>query len=331
MPLKLIPPRAGKSPNWTIRGTLHGVSVDRTSGASDKASARKKMRAIENEIERGAFAVKGEPTFADAAKAYVVATGQKRYVMPVAEHFAYTPLKSIDAAAVDEAAAALYPNVSPATRNRQVHTPVSAILRHAGVVIVLNRPKGSAGVRRLAYLEPPQAFALLDAAWADSVRFGALLTFLLYTGARIGEALDLRCKDVNLSESRALILQTKTEAARTAFLPPPIIAALTALPAGLERSDERVFGWRPSGKLYDRLEAVAKAAGVPIPDGVAFHIFRHTWGTWMRRYAGLDTAGLVETGTWKSRKSASIYEHLDATAEGRKAAMLPTKTVARAV
>jgi integrase len=63
---------------------------------------------------------------------------------------------------------------------------------------------------------------------------------------------------------------------------------------------------------------------VPIPDRVAFHLFRHTWATWMRRYAGMDTAGLVETGAWKSRVSASVYEHLDATVEGRKAALLPT-------
>jgi hypothetical protein len=54
-------------------------------------------------------------------------------------------LDSIDQAAIDEAAVAIYPNVTPATRNGAVYTPVSAILHHAGVNIIVKRPKGSQG------------------------------------------------------------------------------------------------------------------------------------------------------------------------------------------
>jgi hypothetical protein len=43
----------------------------------------------------------------------------------------------------------------------------------------------------------------------------------------------------------------------------------------------------------------------------------------MRRYAGLDTAALVETGAWRSRQSASVYEHLDASEESKKVLRLP--------
>jgi integrase len=333
MPLKLIPPRAGKSPNWTIRGTHHGVAVDKTSGASNRADAARILAKVKSEIDAGAFAVKGERTFADAAEQYVIATNNMRFIMPVAEHFGYKPLSQIDARAVDEAATALYPNASPATRNRQVYTVVSAILRHAGVTIAVKRPKGSAGARRVAYLEPKQAFALIKAATAHDARFGALLTFLLYTGARLNEALSLTWADVDLLEARALIYQTKTEGARTAFLPDQVVAALGPLhaaekargakPAKVGKNPRRVFGLTKCGRIYTWLQAAADAAGVPIPDRVAFHLFRHTWATWMRRYGGMDTAGLVETGAWKSRVSASVYEHLDATVEGRKAALLP--------
>jgi integrase len=92
--------------------------------------------------------------------------------------------------------------------------------------------------------------------------------------------------------------------------------------------DDRVFRLTKCGRIYTWLDASAKAAGVVIPDRVAFHLFRHTWATWMRRYAGMDTAGLVETGAWRSRVSASVYEHLDATEEGRKAALLPVMETA---
>jgi len=67
----------------------------------------------------------------------------------------------------------------------------------------------------------------------------------------------------------------------------------------------------------------ADAAGVNLPDREAFHIFRHTYGSWMRRYAGSDTKGLVATGAWKSEQSASRYAHTVASEESQKSAMLP--------
>ena len=83
--------------------------------------------------------------------------------------------------------------------------------------------------------------------------------------------------------------------------------------------DGRVFyPLTKSGKLYAMLANAEKASGVTIPDRLGFHILRHTWADCMRRYAGLDTAALVETGAWRSRKSASVYEPLDATDEAMK-------------
>jgi hypothetical protein len=59
-------------------------------------------------------------------------------------------------------------------------------------------------------------------------------------------------------------------------------------------------------------------------------IFRHTYATWMRREAGLDTKGLVATGAWRDRKSADRYEHVVVSEEARKAALLPTPDRKRA-
>jgi hypothetical protein len=65
------------------------------------------------------------------------------------KHFQETPLSAIDQRAIDQAAIALYPNASQATRNRQVYTPTSAILRGAGVTSPLKRPKALAASSRL--------------------------------------------------------------------------------------------------------------------------------------------------------------------------------------
>src|SRR4051794_1321418 len=127
MPLKLVPPRKGKSPNFTIRGSYLGRSVDRSSGTSKRAVALQALRQVEQQIERGELSEPGAPTFASAAAAYMKAGGQRNYVGRLLDHFENKPLSHIDQAAIDAAAVALYPRGSSATRNRQVYTPVSAI------------------------------------------------------------------------------------------------------------------------------------------------------------------------------------------------------------
>jgi hypothetical protein len=56
---------------------------------------------------------------------------------------------------------------------------------------------------------------------------------------------------------------------------------------------------------------------------------RHTHATWRRLYSGADTSALVQTGQWKSRNAAAIYEHIDVSEEARKADLLPTLTRAK--
>jgi hypothetical protein len=54
-----------------------------------------------------------------------------------------------------------------------------------------------------------------------------------------------------------------------------------------------------------------------------FHIFCHTYGTWMKRYGRLDTFGLTRTGRWKDPQSADRYNHTEASWEARQADLLP--------
>jgi integrase len=203
MPLKLYPPRAGKSPNYSVRGTYLGQYVDRTTGTPDRATARKVLQKIERDIERGTFTEKAGPTFASAALSYLKAGGDDRFIDPLTKHFKERPLAEIDQAAIDDAAYQIYPNASPATRNRQVYTPVSAILKHVGHAFQLKRPKGSAGVKKLNWLRPEEAERIFTAAKKIDKEFSLFLVLLCYTGLRLSEALHLEVREVSLQESLA--------------------------------------------------------------------------------------------------------------------------------
>lgn len=328
MPLKLVAPRPGKSPNWTIRGTHFRIRVDQTTGTADRKLAQKILARVRDEIERGAFSRPGAPTFARAALNYIDHGGEERFVLRLAEHFGEMPLERIGQLEIDAAAIALYPHASAATRNRQVYSPVSAILKQAGVKMPISRPKGARGSSRLFWLSKEQAGRLLEAATARDAEFGIFLAFLLYSGCRLSEAVALEVGNVNLLEAWAYVLETKNGSPRMVHLPPVLVSALATHPRGLERAG-KLFRFGKNGRLYAWLEDAARAAGVAIPPRVAFHAFRHTWGAWMRRYGGLDTTGLVETGAWRSRQAAAVYEHAVQSEESRKADALPIVWKAR--
>jgi integrase len=322
MPLTLVPPASGRTKFYRVRGHESGVAVDRSTKTEDKRQAQRLLVQWRDEARRQA--VEGHkpasPTFASAVYAYLSAGRSERFLKPIVGHLGDKPLTSIDQSTIDAAAVALYPDATSATRNRQVYSPVSAVLRHAGVTIALRRPKGAGGQRRLDWLRPKQAFALLRAARDIHPRFAALLVFLLYTGVRLSEALRLEWKDVDLDHAQALIRQTKTGQPITVHLPPPIIKALTAL----DRPRPRVL--YPIGKgsgVYEMWAQAEKAAGLALP--AAFHVLRHSHAHWRRLYTDADTSALLATGLWASREAASRYEHVDVQDESRKSDLLPTE------
>lgn len=331
MPLKLVPPRTGKTPYWYIRGTYLGIYVDRSSKTGERKVAIRELARLKSEIEEGRFAERDAPTFASAAAAYMNAGGERRFVTPLLLHFKECALSSIDQEAIDDAALAIYPDATNATRNRQVYTVVSAILKQAGVDYKLKRPKGALGKQRTEWLWPEQAFALFNAADEVDKELGVLLRLLCYTGMRLGEALALRWTDVRLDEGFAYVRETKTGVPRPVFLPPLVIQGMRVLDEHSNRTKRdtdnrthRVFRFTKSGRLYQLLRLAQRALGDDWTS-LTFHTLRHTYATWMRRYAGMDERGLVGTGAWKDRQSVARYAHVIVTEEAQKAALLPVE------
>ena len=329
MPWQLVAPRPGKTKYWYVRGTYLGYRVDDSTETADKKAAGTILTAWKKRAERGEFSRKrdvkpAEATFVSAAIAYMQAGGEDLYLGPIMEKWRTKARGAIDQIAIDAIAEELYPNGPASTKNRQVYTPISAVLKHVGIDTKIKRPKGWQGNKRTFWLQPEPTFKLIEEATKIDAELGILCTLLNYTGMRISEALEeMECERTELERGFTYIGDTKTGEPRAVYLPPVVVAALANHPHGMARTG-RVFRFYDGSELRRLFRDACKAAGVVLPKRTAFHVFRHNYGTWMRRYAGLDGLGLTRTGAWADAESVERYSHSEASEEAMQAVGLPT-------
>src|SRR5262245_16093283 len=144
MPLKLI--RRPGRPHWYIHGTVRGITVRESTGVADAKAAEAIRAQREWEIiQRSVFGPEATATFVGAAVSYLEAGGERRFLKPIIARLGSVPLAKIDQAMIEQTARTLCPNASPATHNRCVFTPISAVLNHAAkrglcATPVLDRP-----------------------------------------------------------------------------------------------------------------------------------------------------------------------------------------------
>jgi integrase len=312
MPLKLKRRHGGL--NWYIRGTLRGVTVDETTGVADKAAAETIRARREWEILQGSiFGRKAVATFLEAAVGYLESGGERRFVKKLTDHFGDTPLAKIDQAAIDRAARVIYPEAASGTLNRQLYAPASAIINHAaarGLCEARRIARPALPKGRVRWITPDEADSLIGAC---SPHLRPLVIFLLYTGARMSEALYLDWRDVNLQGGQVQFIDTKNGESRGVPLHPRVVAALASLP---HRVDE-VFR-RPDGFAYKRIEAAGGqiktafygACRRAAIDDFSPHDCRHTWATW-HYAANRDIIALMKLGGWKSEKMVLRYAHIN--------------------
>jgi integrase len=341
MPIKLISPRPGKTPYYAGRGKHLGTYVDRSTKASNRTLALKILKKWEREIESGTFIEPGELTFAAAAIDYMNAGGDRRPLAPLIKHFGDSPCKLIGQKEIDRAAAKLMPNLTPATQNREVYSPVSAILKRAGFDFRLKRPKGWRGKIIRKWLWPEQAWRVLEAAYTIEPELGILCTLFLFGGLRLSEQLAMMCDDVRIEERFAWVPDSKNGDPQPMHLNAAMIDALKAHPRGIARPGERLFRFHKGGGLdFKLIQACAIASNIDMPkrakrgskwptlppyefDWVSWHTFRRTYATWMRRYGGLDDKDLVDTYRWRTVESASRYAQTVVGEAAKQADVLP--------
>ncbi|HYM31822.1 MAG TPA: tyrosine-type recombinase/integrase [Candidatus Cybelea sp.] len=273
-----------------------------------------------------------------AAVAYMEAGGERRHIARLIRYFGDKALAEIDQAAIDEAAIKLFPRGAPDYRNRAVYTPISAILHHrlGDKCPAIRRPKGSKGRQRTAFLWPDDAFKIIGEAEKIDAEFGLYLRLLISTGIRKGEGLKLLRQDVQPEARMAWLWDSKNEDPRMLRLRQDLVGPLEVHIAATD--GHRLFRFHDGGHFKHLLTRARMAAsGLPCPVRrpvkwrepphslrfASFHIFRHSWATWFRIYAGGDVEGLVATRNWRDPRSAARYAHVVARAEWERVDDMP--------
>lgn len=299
--------------------------------SDDRHLAEEEAAALEARLLRDAWhgERRGHRTFAEAVLSYLSAApraaGDKRRLNRALRALGDVTLGSIDQEAIDHARdRMLGPSPSPATVRRGIIAPIRAVIRHAHRrgwcdLAAFEIPKQPSG--RTLYLLPAEAERLLAGA---APHLQPLLIFLLGTGARLSEALELDWREVDLAGARATFRHTKAGHPRHASLPPRIVAALAQLPW----RDGAVFRWETKRKgngeakravaYADRgrqgggqIKAAWKGAimRAELPTALTPHDLRHTWASW--HYAlNRDLLLLQHEGAWSSVVLVERYAHL---------------------
>ncbi len=312
MPLKLT--RRHGSPFWYIRGTVRGIPVDQSTGIVEREAAEALRARREWEITQGSvFGRRATVTFLEAAVSYLEAGGETRFLKPILDAIGGARLAEIDQVTIDKLARHLLPGRKPATINRQVIGPISAVMKHAHhrklvEYVSLKRMREPAG--RVRWITHDEAERLID---ASAEHLKPLLIFLFYTGARLSEALYLDWRDIDLARCHVQFVETKNGEARGVPLHARVVSAL----ANLKGREGAVFR-RPDGLPYKEkgdgggqiktaFRGACKRAGI---ENFTPHCCRHTWATW-HYAANRDLLALKTLGGWKTERMVFRYSHVN--------------------
>lgn len=315
---------------YHLRGTVQKQRVDESTRTRDLKEAQQIKAERETELfRRAVFGPKAVATFAEAANLYMSAGKSDEYLEAVIAEIGLTPIRSIDQHFVDQLAARMKPNSAPSTRVRTVYTPISSVMNFVAPKLCdyvrFAKPKGNSP--RVDYLTPEEAEILLGFL---SPALRCLTIFLLGTGCRISEALNLRWQDVSSRNGRVMFWDTKAGYARGVDLQERV---RREMPSRAKDKTAFVFlnkagePWRdydavnlalkracatrlPDGRLRTTEEREWEAAGETLPRfrPVHCHLFRHTWATWAYAVTR-DLTFLMSQGGWKSATMVMRYAH----------------------
>lgn len=269
-------------------------------------------------FERDIFGAKAVATFSEGVNLYLDKGKDGRFLIKILDEIGTMRLHDIDHNTIKSLTAKLYPTAAPATINRQLISPISAVIRAShkiGLCDLKIFEKLTVGKGRLRWLQPFEAEKLLSAAQGMG-HLQHIIYTLLGTGMRTGEALSLLPKDLHLESGQAFLPFTKNGDPRMVELPRRSIAALTTIDT-LEFAETPLFR-TPKGRPYvmrqnggGQIQAAfnkARAAAGLGPD-VTPHTLRHTWATWF--YAQTtDFVRLRALGGWKSVETVMVYTKL---------------------
>lgn len=302
MSIKLIPPgrRHGNRVFYariTVEGRRYEISTRTANPKLAKGRAERAERELwERHLSEKAHALTVEAAIDNYMGFRRPSKADGRFYLRLRKWFGKTLLADMTQAKIDEAARMLLPGRAPETWNRQIYTPMSAALKHAGIDRKVRRPKQRKP--RSKAISKGTAEALIQALEGD---YQVLAILLFYTGCRITEAVKLTWDRVDLQGGRVCFDLSKIDQDHWRPLHPRVVAALANLP-----KDGKVFPWKTRSWPSRKLSAAAKALGLAFHP----HMARHSFGTWLVD-AGASIRDVMDAGGWQDYKSVLRYTASD--------------------
>lgn len=306
---------------WWLTGTVRTKDGESSVHESTGETEEKKADAIRQSREREAHEAlilgnKAIYTFGMAAEAYIDAGKDDRFLEPLIEHFRDTRISDLSGTKVRQAAKELYPDAAYTTWNRQVVTPMKAVINHsadAGDCPAI-KIKGFSKRDRDVRLPDTAPRVAVTRDYIDRFRkhcdnpwVRALMLFNYQTAARISEALRVEPDDLDLPNRTVTLTRTKNGKERVAKLTAELVFELQDLkPRG-----DRVFGYRSKRAVYTVIQDVCARAKIPYLG--THQPGRHSFATELIVRKKLDVDTAAKLGGWDSRQLlVQTYVHGDA-------------------
>jgi len=306
--------KAPKTGIYQIRGTVLGKPVRESTRTTDLGRAEQiRLRAETNLHSRQLNGPQAVATFGEAALDYLDAGGESRFIGPLNDFFGDTLLRDIDQTLVNKFIRRHYPKTGPAGVNRQVYTPLIAILRLAArnkkcSLPSLQRPK----IEKKMVEPAPDEWIADFLARCRLRNLKAICWFLTTTGVRVAEACRLSWQFVNLDKGEATIVRTKTGKPRLVPLDPDLVTLLREMEEDARQAkyvNNLVFRY---GSKYSVNQAIERECAKYGMRYYSTHkLGRHAMATRLLN-SGHTLKEVQEAGGWDSyRMVAEVYGHLE--------------------
>lgn len=285
-----------------------GKQRKRSTGLTSKKQAQEEAEAFVARIKVGKLrGYDADLQLYEAIDSYEAAGKGSRFLDKLAANWGQLKIRTIRPAWVRAHAKDLYPNVLPSTLNRQVITPLQAVINHA------YQAEDGRQIKIEKFAIDPKKKQAVDADWhklfaEHAVSFGmaAMARFMFETAARVSEACRVQPEDIDLGARTVMLTKTKTKPRITRISPTmaTMLERLMSEPRVMNRLNKKsvngVFGYSTRHAVYNGWKTTCDRAGIayspPHSSG------RVSFATELVVRKGIDPVTAAKLGGWASPK-----------------------------
>lgn len=288
-----------------VHGTVAGQRIRRSLGTRDPQDAEHLRAQTESRLLRQSlYGEENEVTFAEACGKYLKDGGERRFMAPILRAFGRERrISTIKPGHVRSLAKELYPKAGAATWNRQVITPVRAVINHAAdsgrcAPIRIRRFQEPKAIRKVGGREWIEAYCAAE----SNPYVRAARRFMFQTGARISDVVAIEPRHLcDLENHRIILERTKNGDAGVFIIAQELAREIAALtPRRCRDGSLRVFGFQSRDGLHKAFKRTCDQAGIEYL--TSHEAGRHAFATELIVKRGVDVASAAKLGRWKSRR-----------------------------